>query len=212
MDLYWAISGRYRRCFGNLRRDDAQEVLRTALAHDGGSSDDALRFALDPLPAVPALAEKYGDPAGDGVHFSPQSVRYRWLDLAQRRRRAAQPEPSTGAAEVGRRSVKRTGKGEHRFSPSQLAYAERLIAHVEQRRSRRFGAADLARILTEMESPDEAVRAQAVRQLCPCRVSWEVYDQVRKIAHHPLSRVLCVLSVHPPSDVGQRACPGRLHP
>jgi hypothetical protein len=103
LDLYWAIPGRYRQRFGNLRRDDAQEVLRTALAHDGGSSDDPLWFALDPrsaqrgigvgssllLPDVRDLAERYGDPAGEGVHFSPQSVRYRWLDLAQRRRRAA---------------------------------------------------------------------------------------------------------------------------
>ena len=58
--------------------------MRAALAHDGGSSDDPLWFTLDPLPDVRALAEHYGDPAGEGVHFSPQSVRYRWLDLAQR--------------------------------------------------------------------------------------------------------------------------------
>jgi hypothetical protein len=88
LDLYWAIPGRYCHRFGNLRRDDAQEVLRTALAHPGGSSDDALWFTLDLLPDVRDLAERYGDPAGDGVHFSPQSVRYRWLDLAQLRTRA----------------------------------------------------------------------------------------------------------------------------
>jgi hypothetical protein len=88
LDLYWALPGRYRLRFGNLRRDDAQEVLRAALAHDGGSSDEALWFALDPLPNLRDLAERYGDPSGDRVHFSPQSVRYRWLDLAQRRPRA----------------------------------------------------------------------------------------------------------------------------
>jgi hypothetical protein len=88
LDFYWAIPGRYRRRFGNLRCDNAQAVLRAALAHDGGSSDDALWFTLDPLPDVRTLAERYGDPAGGGVHFSPQSVRYRWLDLAQRRPRA----------------------------------------------------------------------------------------------------------------------------
>jgi hypothetical protein len=88
LDLYWAIPGRYRYRYGNLRRDDAQSVLRAAMAHDGGSSYDALWFALDPLPDVRILAERHGDPVGDRVHFSPQSVRYRWLDLAQRRPRA----------------------------------------------------------------------------------------------------------------------------
>ncbi|HVA92744.1 MAG TPA: radical SAM protein [Chloroflexota bacterium] len=88
LDLHWAIPGRYRRRFGNLRRDDAQEVLRTAMTHNGGSSDDALWFTRDPLPEVPDLAERYGDPEGDRVHFSPESVRYRWLDLAGRRPRA----------------------------------------------------------------------------------------------------------------------------
>jgi hypothetical protein len=88
LDLYWAIPGRYRRRFGNLRHDDAQAVLRAALAHDGGSSDDQFWFALDPLPDVRTLAERHGDPAGNGVHFDPESVRKRWLDLAQRRPRA----------------------------------------------------------------------------------------------------------------------------
>jgi hypothetical protein len=78
--------------------------------------------------------------------------------------------------------VKRTGKSRHRFSPSQVAYAENLIAHVQERRGRPFDEADLVRIHTELQSPDEVVRANAVRQLCPCRVSWEVFDQLRKIA------------------------------
>jgi hypothetical protein len=88
LDLYWGIPGRYRLRFGNLRRDDAQEVLGAALAHPGADSDDPLWFALDPLPDVRTLAERRDNPAGDRVHFSPQSVRYRWLDLAQRLPRA----------------------------------------------------------------------------------------------------------------------------
>jgi hypothetical protein len=88
LDLYWAIPGRYRLRFGNLRRDDARAVLRTALAHNGGSSDDPFWFTLDPLPDMRTLAERHDNLAGDQVHFSPQSVRYRWLDLAQRRPRA----------------------------------------------------------------------------------------------------------------------------
>ena len=63
-----------------------------------------------------------------------------------------------------------------------MAYAEHVIAHVQERRSRPFGGADLARILAELESPDEVVRARAVRQVCPCRVSWEVFDRLRKVA------------------------------
>jgi hypothetical protein len=58
------------------------------MAHNGGSSDDALWFTLDPLLEVRDLAQRYGDPRGDRVHFSPESVRYRWLDLAQRRLQA----------------------------------------------------------------------------------------------------------------------------
>jgi hypothetical protein len=86
LDLYWALTGRYRQRFGNLRRDGAQEVLRTALTQCAATSDDVLWFARDPLPDVRDLAERYSDPAGEGVHFSAQSVRYRWLDLAKRRR------------------------------------------------------------------------------------------------------------------------------
>jgi hypothetical protein len=63
-----------------------------------------------------------------------------------------------------------------------VTYAENLIAHVEERRSRPVDKADLVRIHTELQSPDEVVRARAVRQLCPCRVPWEVFDQLRKTA------------------------------
>ena len=31
-------------------------------------------------------------------------------------------------------------------------------------------------------APDEVVRARAVRQVCPCRVSWEAFDRLRKVA------------------------------
>lgn len=85
LDLYWGTAGWYGRRYGNLRRDDAQEVLRAAM-EDGGGSQDALWFALDPIPAVRDLAERYGDPGGDRVHFSPESPRSRWLDLARRQR------------------------------------------------------------------------------------------------------------------------------
>jgi hypothetical protein len=90
LDLYWGTAGRYVRRYGNLRRDDAQQVLRAALADDGSDgerSEDAIWFALDPIPDVRELAERYGDPQGERIHFSAGSVRHRWLDLAQQAKR-----------------------------------------------------------------------------------------------------------------------------
>lgn len=86
LDLYRGVAGRYRRCYGNLRRDDAQEVMRTALTN-GGGSEDTLWFDLDPLPTVRELAECYGDPEGDRAHLWAESVRRRWLDRAQQKQR-----------------------------------------------------------------------------------------------------------------------------
>src|SRR5262249_60661899 len=76
LDLYWGMAGRYRRRYGNLRRADAQQVMHAALADDGGP-EVALWFTLDPIPDVRELAERYGDPAGEGVHFWEESVRRR---------------------------------------------------------------------------------------------------------------------------------------
>jgi hypothetical protein len=59
---------------------------------------------------------------------------------------------------------------------------ERKLADVELKRSHPPSAADIARLLTEMQSPDEHTRAQAVRQVCPCRLPWDVFRQVRKAA------------------------------
>ena len=35
----------------------------------------------------------------------------------------------------------------------------------------------LDRILQDLQSPEEAVRAKAVRALCPCRSGWEGFEQ-----------------------------------
>ena len=87
-------------------------------------------------------------------------------------------------ASIGGRFVRKTGLARRRFSPSQVAYAARRLAHVEKHRGRPFDEADVARILAELQSPDEVVRAKAVRQVCPCRVSWEVFDHLRKVVQH----------------------------
>jgi hypothetical protein len=95
LDLYWGTAGRYLRRYGNLRHDDAQAVLRAALADDRGGerSEDALWFTLDPIPHVRELAERYGDLRGDRVHFWAESVRRLWLDRAQQDQRRLSGAP-----------------------------------------------------------------------------------------------------------------------
>jgi hypothetical protein len=61
-------------------------VLAGAL-EEGGRSFEALWFGPDPLPSVAELAARHGDPDGQGVHFSADSVRSLWLDRAQPPRR-----------------------------------------------------------------------------------------------------------------------------
>ncbi|HLV97766.1 MAG TPA: hypothetical protein VKT82_03720 [Ktedonobacterales bacterium] len=36
---------------------------------------------------------------------------------------------------------------------------------------------DIARILADLDVPDECTRARAVRDLCPCRVGYAIYEQ-----------------------------------
>jgi hypothetical protein len=67
-------------------------------------------------------------------------------------------------------------------SPSQKEYLERHLAEVERRRSQAIGEAEVERLLAEMQSADEVTRANAVRQICPCRMPWEVFDRLRKAA------------------------------
>jgi len=83
LDVYSGLAGLYRLGHGNLRADGVAAVLSSALAH-GRQRDDALWFGAGPLPAPAELAARYGDAAGLGVHPGPESVRYLWLDRAQR--------------------------------------------------------------------------------------------------------------------------------
>jgi hypothetical protein len=64
LDLYWGVAGRYRRRYGNLRREDAQAVVQAAVAKGGERSEHAIWFDLDPIPDVCELAEQHGDPGG----------------------------------------------------------------------------------------------------------------------------------------------------
>lgn len=36
---------------------------------------------------------------------------------------------------------------------------------------------DLECLLVNLQSPDEAVRAKAVRSLCPCRAGWQLFER-----------------------------------
>jgi hypothetical protein len=86
LDVHTGVAGRYCERHGNLRSDGAQAVLGRAL-QQGGRSIDAVWFGQDRLPAVKELAARYGDPAGQGLHFTEASIRYLWLD------RRGRPDP-----------------------------------------------------------------------------------------------------------------------
>jgi sulfatase maturation enzyme AslB (radical SAM superfamily) len=93
LDVYSGLAGLYRTRHGNLRADGVAAVLGRALAQ-GHQPDDELWFGPGPLPAPGELAARYGDAAGLGVHLWPESVRYLWLDRAQRE--AGKDRPQRG--------------------------------------------------------------------------------------------------------------------
>ena len=88
----------------------------------------------------------------------------------------------TSMAHRANRAGSRTGVRWRRLAPSTQAHMEQKLASVALRRSHAPSADEIARLLAEMQSPDEQVRSQAVRQVCPCRVPWEVFYQVRSAA------------------------------
>jgi len=83
LDLHVGWAGWHRERLGNLRSDEAFAVLGRGLDH-GERSRDGLWFGPDRLPSVAELAASYADPAGQGIHFSHDSVRFLWLDRAKR--------------------------------------------------------------------------------------------------------------------------------
>lgn len=91
------------------------------------------------------------------------------------------------------RSANRAGSANRatrpRISPSTQASMGRKLAWVEQQRAHAPGTDAIARLLHEMQSSDEQARARAVRQVCPRRLPWEVFYQVRsatqRLQHDP---------------------------
>ena len=67
-------------------------------------------------------------------------------------------------------------------SPSQREHMEGRLAEVERHRAQPAGEADVRRILTAMQSEDEITRANAVREIFPCRMQWELFERLRKAA------------------------------
>lgn len=82
LDLHTGVAGWHLERHGNLRTDDPSAILGSAL-QEGGRTFDALLFGSDPLPSAAELAARHGDRHGRGVHFSPDSARYLWLDRAR---------------------------------------------------------------------------------------------------------------------------------
>ena len=68
------------------------------------------------------------------------------------------------------------------LTPSNRVYMEHFLDKVEMKRSQCFCQADEERLLAEMQSEDEQTRAQAVRQICSCRMPWDVFFRLRKAA------------------------------
>jgi MoaA/NifB/PqqE/SkfB family radical SAM enzyme len=82
LDVFSGAAGLYRQRHGNLRADGAKKVFHQALEY-GPRPYDALWFWLEPFLSLQELAEQFGNADGQQVHFTPASMRYRWLDLAQ---------------------------------------------------------------------------------------------------------------------------------
>src|SRR5947207_2611624 len=58
---------------------------------------------------------------------------------------------------------------------------ERILAAVERNHAQPFTEAQVEANLAGMASPDEAVRARAVRQVCPCRMRWELFQRCMEV-------------------------------
>lgn len=81
LDVYVGDAKLYRQRLGNLRADGAEKVFKSGV-EQGVVSGDALFFARGTVPSVYELARDVGEPRGQKIYFHPESMRYRWLDIA----------------------------------------------------------------------------------------------------------------------------------
>lgn len=75
-------------------------------------------------------------------------------------------------------------KHRQRLTPSNRIYMERFLEGVEKERAQAHGDDEVETIFAGLQSDDECTRADAVRQICPCRTPVEVFRQLRKAAKH----------------------------
>lgn len=64
----------------------------------------------------------------------------------------------------------------------EIAHVEHFVKTVESARSGADWETEVARIIAEMQSGDDETRARAVREICPCRMPWQVFNRLRKAA------------------------------
>jgi hypothetical protein len=67
-------------------------------------------------------------------------------------------------------------------SRGHIAHIEHFVQTVENARSGADWEAEAARIADEMQSADTEIRARAVREICPCKMPWPVFNRLRKAA------------------------------
>jgi hypothetical protein len=75
---------------------------------------------------------------------------------------------------------KKIGRTDRGLSLKERKHLEFYVLMVEKERSEPLSDADVDRILGEMQSGNPEIRAKAVRQVCPCRVNWDVFNRLRK--------------------------------
>jgi hypothetical protein len=97
---------------------------------------------------------------------------------------------------------------QRRVARSTRLYMECKLASVEQKRPHAPSADEIVYLLAEMQSPDEQVRAQAVQQVCPCRLPWEAFYEVRSAAkrlQHDPSPLVRANALHVEEDARELA-------
>lgn len=67
-------------------------------------------------------------------------------------------------------------------SASQIDYMHQKLAEVAKDRAHRPSDDEIAQILVDLGSPEPAVRAAALRRICPCHLEWAMFEPLRKLA------------------------------
>ena len=69
------------------------------------------------------------------------------------------------------------------MSKNRRQHVERALERVEHDRLEHpLTEAEIQRIIADYQSDDASIRARALRSSCPCHVSWEAYERLRKPA------------------------------